>query len=211
MMKTIEDLAKDYGHYGLIAVVTVAAILLKPTEAPEHQIQDGPMCFMAENPPETASKAPLPPPPPPLPVLWDNGTDAEIAAVNDILWSESSDPLLMAALIKVESSGNPRAVSSAGAGGLMQLMPKTAESMAAILDLDYSDELRFAPAWNVRVGVAYFEWLLVRFAGNTEHALTAYHRGIGNTRAILRTYGELPSHVKAMYSDLVLQRKGQRQ
>ena len=204
------NLLQSCGHYVLITVVAIAALVLKPTKDPPVVIQDGPVCFMAENPPSAVGHSvPLTPPPPPLPVLWDKGTDIEVAAVNDILYSYSSDPFLVAALIQVESSGNPKAVSSAGCRGLGQLCPATAKAMAQILDLDYYDGIEFLPAWNARVSVEYIEHLLQVFDGDQEKALQAYFRGPSNVRHILRTYGEFPPHVKAEYSDKIFRRKGE--
>lgn len=186
--------------------VLVIEVTRRLQDAPAHTIQEGPQCFMAENSPEVPT-APLPPPPPPLPTLWDRGTDAEVAAVNDIIWHYSSDPWLVAAVIKVESGGRIKATSHVGARGLMQLMPRTAAAQATITDLDYFDGIEYSPAWNVRVGIEYLEYLLRRYRGNYDHALTAYNRGPYNTDAILRTYGKLPAHVKESYSDKVLKRK----
>ncbi|MCP5109621.1 MAG: lytic transglycosylase domain-containing protein, partial [bacterium] len=58
---------------------------------------------------------------------------------------------LVYAVIEVESAWNPRAVSSKGAVGLMQLMPETAA--------EFGVRDRFDPADNVRGGVAYLAWL----------------------------------------------------
>ncbi len=65
---------------------------------------------------------------------------------------------LLASLVKAESGGNAHAVSSAGAQGLMQLMPGTAT------DLGVKDS--FEPAQNVRGGTAYLDELLTRYHDN---------------------------------------------
>jgi hypothetical protein len=174
--------------------------------ASDAPILEGPMCYGAENPPSTVDRSvPLPPPPPPLPTLWDRGTEVQTAAVNDFLWNEAQHPRLVEAVIHVESRGRINAVSSAGAMGLMQLMPTTAEYMAGLLDIHYEPGIEYVPQWNVRVGTAYLEYLIGRYHGDFAHALTAYNRGPANTDHILRTYGALPPHVKAAYSDLVLE------
>ena len=79
------------------------------------------------------------------------------------------DPALIRAVVKAESDYNPRAISSAGALGLMQLMPGTAR------DLDVKNP--FDPEQNVRGGVQYLRYLLDRFEGSVPLAVAAYHAG----------------------------------
>ena len=76
---------------------------------------------------------------------------------------------LLASLVKAESNGNARAVSRAGAAGLMQLMPATAN------DLGVND--RFEPGQNVRGGSTYLDALLTRYHENLALALAAYNAG----------------------------------
>jgi soluble lytic murein transglycosylase-like protein len=76
---------------------------------------------------------------------------------------------LLASLVKAESGGNTRAVSRAGARGLMQLMPATAS------DLGVQDS--FAPEQNVSGGSAYLDALLTRYKDNLALALAAYNAG----------------------------------
>lgn len=76
---------------------------------------------------------------------------------------------LLASVVKAESGGNPRAVSSAGAQGLMQLMPGTAS------ELGVSDS--FAADQNVRGGSTYLDELLSRYHDNLALALAAYNAG----------------------------------
>lgn len=78
------------------------------------------------------------------------------------------DPKLLHALIAVESSYRPRAVSSAGAGGLTQLMPGTAEALG-VAD-------RFDVAQNLFGGADYLARQLVRF-GDVRLALAAFNAG----------------------------------
>lgn len=83
---------------------------------------------------------------------------------------------LVAALIRVESNFDPRAVSPKGAQGLMQLMPSTQA------DLGVKDP--FSPEENIQGGVRYLRWLLDAFQGDLELTLAAYNAGIRRVQAI---------------------------
>ena len=79
------------------------------------------------------------------------------------------DVHLLKAVARVESGFDPRAVSKAGAKGLMQLMPATARHLG-VTDV-------FDPAESIRAGASYLAGLLNRFHGDLVRALAAYNAG----------------------------------
>jgi hypothetical protein len=83
-------------------------------------------------------------------------------------------PALVLAVIGIESAGKTDAVSHAGAVGLMQLIPATAERFGV---KDSTD-----PVQNIEGGVAYLDWLLREFDNDPVLALAAYNAGEGAVR-----------------------------
>lgn len=113
------------------------------------------------------------------------------------------DPLLFLAVIHIESYYDHLAISPVGAEGLMQLMPPTAEWMAARLQLPWNDNHSFDPVLNVRLGVRYLADLHRQFR-RMDYALTAYNRGPSATRYIVARHGGLPNDIHEFYSAKVL-------
>jgi transglycosylase-like protein with SLT domain len=104
------------------------------------------------------------------------------------------DPNLVRALVKVESNFNPRAVSSKGAIGLMQLMPATARL--------YDVRNPYDPAQNVDAGVRHLKGLLDNFKGDVPLSLAAYNAGQGavERNGGIPPYTETRNYVKRITS-----------
>ncbi len=98
------------------------------------------------------------------------------------------DADLLASLVKAESGGNARAVSHAGARGLMQLMPGTAHQLGV--------QDSFSPDQNVRGGTSYLDGLLTRYHDNIAMALAAYNAG---PEAVDRYHGIPPYRETRLY------------
>ena len=89
---------------------------------------------------------------------------------------------LLASVVKAESNGNSRAVSRAGAEGLMQLMPGTASLMGV--------RNTFAPEENIGGGTAYLDALLTRYHDDIKLAVAAYNAG----PAVVDRYHGIPPY-----------------
>ncbi len=99
--------------------------------------------------------------------------EAMIAPYRDVIEEHATyygvDPRLVAAVIAVESKGDPSATSYAGAAGLMQLMP------SVCADFGVADP--YDPYHNVRGGTALLAKHLQKYKGNLEKVLAAYNAG----------------------------------
>ena len=101
------------------------------------------------------------------------------------------DRSLVYAIARQESAFDPRAVSSAGARGLMQLMPATARATAAKAGLGFEpDRLTTDPAYNARLGAAHLGDLVADWKGSMILAIASYNAGPGNVRKWIEAYGD---------------------
>ena len=98
------------------------------------------------------------------------------------------DVALVHAVITAESGYNPRAVSRAGAQGIMQLMPDTARRFGV--------QNSFDAAQNIDGGVKYLRELLTMFNGNRELAVAAYNAG---ENAVIRHGNRIPPYAETMH------------
>lgn len=94
-------------------------------------------------------------------------------------------PALIHAIIAAESQHKPRALSSKGAAGLMQLMPETAKR--------FNVENRYNPQENIMAGTMYLSELSKQFNGNLRLTIAAYNAGPGS---IKKYGGQIPPYAE---------------
>jgi soluble lytic murein transglycosylase len=101
------------------------------------------------------------------------------------------EPALVHGVIRQESVFDTDAVSRAGARGLMQLMPGTAEEVSRRLGERYTRaRLTGDPEFNVRLGSTYLQDMIERFNGSYVLAVAAYNAGPGRVRQWLERFGD---------------------
>ena len=101
------------------------------------------------------------------------------------------EPALVLAVARQESEFNQLAISSAGARGLMQLMPATAQVVARAEQMPFDrDRLTADPAYNMALGSAHLADLVAQFDGSYVLAVAAYNAGASRVRGWLRAYGD---------------------
>lgn len=114
--------------------------------------------------------------------------------INSCALQYGVDKSLIKAVIHAESGYNPNAVSSKGARGLMQLMPKTAQGLKVANTFD--------PEENIRGGVRYLRFLLDTCKGDVSLALAAYNAGLSKVAQYggIPPYGETQNYVSRVLS-----------
>lgn len=130
--------------------------------------------------------------------LWGDERRRVEAAIVREAHRNGLDPLLVAAVIQVESRFDPFAVSHVGARGLMQLMPPTAEWL---LEQDLRPVHLFNPVLNIELGTEYLARLMATFGGDLNRALIAYNAGPAVAKSLRRgspSWKRLETYPKAV-------------
>ncbi|ACY13017.1 Lytic transglycosylase catalytic [Haliangium ochraceum DSM 14365] len=96
------------------------------------------------------------------------------------------------AIMRKESGFDPHLVSYADARGLMQMIPPTTRKVAAALELDYTEDMLYDPALNVRVGAWYIGRLFRKFKQQVPIAAGSYNAGPRAAMRWLRRNGQRP-------------------
>ncbi|WP_343232391.1 lytic transglycosylase domain-containing protein [Microvirga terricola] len=104
---------------------------------------------------------------------------------------EEVEPAMILAIARQESAFNPKAVSSAGARGLMQLMPATAKMTAQRFGLGFDvNRLLEDPSYNATLGSAHLGELMDSWKGSQVLAFASYNAGGGNVKKWIQAYGD---------------------
>jgi soluble lytic murein transglycosylase len=109
---------------------------------------------------------------------------------------QNLNPVILFGLIRRESAFNEKALSPAGARGLMQIMPQTGRQIAKHFNEDWrgSNSL-YDPVTNLKYGSYYYQKLLTQFDGNYAIALAAYNAGPHRVKKWLPETGALPADI----------------
>jgi len=141
---------------------------------------------------EIVTLPPSPSEPPAKAAAPQAHSDLTRAELHEMLSSAGAqhnlDVNLLASVVRAESGGHTKAVSKAGAQGLMQLMPRTAAQLGV------SDS--FSPGQNIAAGTEYLDGLLSRYHDNLALALAAYNAG---PAAVDRYHGVPPYRETRLY------------
>jgi soluble lytic murein transglycosylase len=105
------------------------------------------------------------------------------------------DPYLVAALIRQESTFNPRVRSRAGARGLMQILPSTGRVLARQEKRRYNASELYDPEVNIRYGTRYLKEVLGSFSGRVDYALASYNAGPHRVRRWTEMDLTIPSEI----------------
>lgn len=114
---------------------------------------------------------------------------ADIPRVDGL--SQHPEPALVLAVARQESEFDPQAVSSAGALGLMQLMPGSARAIASVHGMRYSlSDITTDTKYNMQLGQAHLADFIAEWGGSYVLAAASYNAGDGNVRKWIGTYGD---------------------
>jgi len=117
------------------------------------------------------------------------------------------DRALVFAFMRQESAFNARATSTAGAAGLMQLMPRTAGAVAGDSSLRHKNSRHklFAPEYNIELGQRYLQHLLEMpmIRGNLFHLAAAYNGGPGNLQKWIRANPDVAANDPFLFIETI--------
>ena len=111
------------------------------------------------------------------------------------------DRRLVAAVVNTESGFDEKAVSRDGAEGLMQLLPSTAEWIAAMRGLEYEEGCLFDPETNLDYGCWLLRYLLDRYDGSVRYALIAYNAGHARLEEWIKTRADENGDIDIPYPE----------
>jgi soluble lytic murein transglycosylase len=105
--------------------------------------------------------------------------------------NQGIDSRLVTAVIREESAYNPLAVSSAGALGLMQVMPQTGQKIATQFGTQtFIRDRLFEPCYNIRLGSTYLRQLGAKFGNNLVYVIAAYNAGPDVVAKWIQQFGD---------------------
>ncbi|MHA1573205.1 MAG: transglycosylase SLT domain-containing protein, partial [Alphaproteobacteria bacterium] len=113
-----------------------------------------------------------------------------MAALPDDFESEHSELALIYAIARQESAFDNEALSTAGALGLLQMLPATAREMAFNIGVPFSRDRLTDPEYNATLGGAYLRTLLDRYRGSLVLALAAFNAGLSRADRWIEIYGD---------------------
>ncbi len=170
---------------GWLAVAAALLLAAAPARAQVFRFEDADgVVHYTNNPcdPRYVRLAPDACPKPATPAAAEEAPPPFAREIESTAVRHGVDRRLVQAVVKVESAGNPRAVSPKGALGLMQLMPGRAAALGVTEPLD--------PLANLDGGVRHLRELLVRYEGDLRLVLAAYNAG----EEAVRLHGGVPPY-----------------
>lgn len=120
-----------------------------------------------------------------------------VGAIQESATRHRVNPYLVAAIVEAESDWRPGITSDAGAVGLMQVLPETAEELSreGLVDPQYDPDDLSDPRVNIEFGTAYFRLLVERYH-EIETAIAAYNAGIGNVDEWVEPGGDIRESIE---------------
>jgi soluble lytic murein transglycosylase-like protein len=190
----------------VLAVALMFAITACSRELEMHRVESQPPPPLAP----VADSSAVVPSPPTAPAVDPNAPQLEMLITKSMLYAaglrHGVNPYLVMGLAWHESGWNPSAISSAGAVGIMQVMPATAEASGPAL-LNRKVNL-YDAADNIDMGTAIIKNNLVRYKNDLAKALVAYYAGGGAVTEWSKLSDDVRRYVWSVYRAAVAFRDG---